>query len=127
MNLTVNPAGQKVHALRKGFVLASALNIFLVLAGCQINSLKAYSTLADASSACYSWRQHGKSITVSDASATDPSAKVEHYKTYDRACNFDPVLEEYVGYVSEGVHDGATSAEMVKNRKKVVSFRIIRK
>ena len=119
--------GKPKHTSTRFAGLTAFLSCCLVLTGCQAPAQRTYSSLADASSACYRWRQEGKTITIDDTPLKEHPKEVDRYKTYDRTCTFDSTSDEYIGYISEGAHNQMTTAEMVKSRKQVLIFRIIRK
>ena len=79
-----------------GVCLAISL-VGLATSACQFNGTT-YTTLADASAACYRWRQAGKPIQVLVKANETGQNKEVPVKTYNRDCRYDSHKDAYVGY-----------------------------
>ncbi len=110
-------------SLRISPALLAGVMITVGLTACQHN-VAVFKTLADASSACYAWREHGKKLSL--ISKEDPRDRGGRHVivTSSRACKFDSRKDAYFGFDAQAASDGITTAELAKAQELAKEFRI---
>lgn len=110
-------------SLRIDPALLAGVMITLGLTGCQQN-VTAFKTLADASSACYAWREKGKKLSL--VSKEDPQDRGGHHVivTSSRACRYDSSKNAYFGFDAPTASNGITTAELAQAQELAKEFRV---
>ena len=107
-----------------GVCLAISL-VGLATSGCQFNGTT-YTTLADASAACYRWRQAGKPIQMRVKANENGKEKEFSIKTFNRDCKYDSHKDAYVGSEMKNYSAGGTIINTPDKAYEVRLFRLSR-